>query len=98
MAREIPVKIENRQRLLIILTIAAVALFAADKVVFGPLAKVWKARSVRITELRRDVADGTLLLHREKSLRAHWDDSRTTRLGPSNECSIRSILGRRKAA
>jgi hypothetical protein len=67
------VKIENRQQFLIILTIAVVAVFAADRLVFGPLTKVWKARSVRIAELRREVADGSLLVQREKSLRARWD-------------------------
>jgi hypothetical protein len=92
MAKGIPVKIEERQRFLIILTITAVALFAADKLVFGPLTKVWKARSVQIAELRREVADGTLLLHREKSLRAHWDDIRTNALPDNTSMAEQQLL------
>jgi hypothetical protein len=85
-------KIENRQRFLIVLTIGAVVLFAADKVVFGPLTKMWKARSVRIAELRRDVADGSLLLHREKSLRVHWDDIRTNALPDNTSLAEQQLL------
>jgi hypothetical protein len=80
------VKIENRQQFLIILTIAVVAVFAADRLVFGPLTKVWKSRSVRIAELRKEVADGSLLLQRERSLRARWETMRKNAL--TNNASL----------
>ena len=35
-------KIENRQKLLLILTIAVVALYVGDLLVFEPLGKWWK--------------------------------------------------------
>lgn len=67
-------KTENHQQLLIVLAIGAAAVFAADKLAVGPLTKLWKARSIRVAELRKEVADGALLLQREKSLRARWDE------------------------
>lgn len=76
-------KIEDRQRFLVVLTIAVIAVFAADRVVFGPLTKLWRARSARIADLRKEVADGSLLLQRERGLRARWETMRKNAL-PNN--------------
>jgi len=77
------VKIENRQQWLIVMTIIAVILFVSDRLVFEPLVKVWKSRSGRITELRKEVADGSLLLQRQQSLRARWSQMQKNAL-PNN--------------
>lgn len=76
-------KIDNRQQLLIVLTIAAAALFAGDRLVLEPMAGWWKARSATITELRRQVNDGKRLLQREAAIRSRWDGMRTNTL-PNN--------------
>jgi Tfp pilus assembly protein PilO len=76
-------KIENRQRLLVIVTLSALGLFVADRLVFGPLTTSWKARSERIADLRKQVTDGSLLLQRENSLRARWSQMSTNTL-PTN--------------
>jgi Tfp pilus assembly protein PilO len=76
-------KIENRQHLLLLLTIAAVALFAGDKLILTPLAKAWKSRSQTVAQLRKQVADGSLLVRREQSVRSRWDSMRTNAL-PNN--------------
>ena len=70
----------HRQNRLGILAVVAVALLAGDRLVFTPLAKLWKERSVRITELRKSVAQGTLLLDRQRSILARWDNMRTNAL------------------
>jgi Tfp pilus assembly protein PilO len=77
-------KIENRQQMLIVLTIAAVALLAADKLVFSPLAHVWTGRAKEIARLRTQVSDGASLIKREQAIRAHWDQMRTNML-PNNQ-------------
>ena len=41
-------KIENRQKFLLILTIAVVALYVGDLLVFEPLGKWWSSRSKNI--------------------------------------------------
>ncbi len=74
---------KNRQPLLIVLTIAVVALFAGDKVIVGPLTNLWKARAQEIKKLRTDIASGTTLIRRGDSLRGSWDNMRTNTL-PNN--------------
>jgi Tfp pilus assembly protein PilO len=76
-------KIENRQRVLLIATLALMGLLLADRLVFTPLGRAWTARSERITDLRKQVADGTLLLQREHSLQARWSQMSTNTL-PNN--------------
>jgi hypothetical protein len=68
------VQIKNRQQMLIIVTIAAIALFAGDRLVLSPLTTAWKARSARIAKLRKEVDDGKRLLLRERVLRSRWDE------------------------
>jgi hypothetical protein len=77
-------KIENRQQVLIALTIAAVALLALDKLVFTPLANLWSDHSRQITGLRTQIADGTALARRERSIRSRWDEIKTNSL-PNNQ-------------
>ncbi len=48
-------QIKNRQQLLIIGAIAAVALFAGDRLVLSPLLKAWSVRATRIADLRKDI-------------------------------------------
>ena len=75
--------ISNRQQLMGILAFAAVVLMVGDKVVFSPLVKGWKARAAQVTELKKSVSQGTMLLDREKSIRARWELMRTNAL-PGN--------------
>ena len=65
-------QIKNRQQLLVIGAIAAVALFAGDELVLSPLMKAWSARSKRITELRKQITQGKMLMQREQSIRSRW--------------------------
>jgi hypothetical protein len=92
MAKGFPVKIENRQQWLIVVTIAVVVVFAADRLVFGPLTKLWKARSTQVAELRKEVADGSLLLQREKSLRTRWDSMRANALSNNTSLAEQQLL------
>lgn len=85
-------KIEDRQRFLIILTLVVVAALAADRLVLGPLTKLWKARSERIVELRKEVTEGTLLLQREKSLRTRWNDMQANTLSNNTSLAEQQLL------
>jgi len=76
-------KIENRQKFLVVLTLAVIGLYAGDLLVFEPLAKVFSARSQQITQLRKQVKDGKFLLQREAGIRSRWDGMQTNTL-PSN--------------
>jgi hypothetical protein len=67
------VQIKNRQQLLMIGAIAAIALFAGDQLVLSPLTKAWSARAKRITELRQQISRGKMLVQREQNLRSRWE-------------------------
>jgi hypothetical protein len=67
-------QIKDRQKLLIIITIAAVGLFAVDELVRAPLMAAWHARSTRLATLRSQVARGRMLIQRERGIRNHWDE------------------------
>ena len=73
--KEAGVQIKNRQQLLIIGAVVAIALFAGDQLVLSPLLKIWSARSTRVTELRKKITEGNLLVEREQkqSIRSRWD-------------------------
>jgi hypothetical protein len=77
------VQIKNRQQMLIIGAIVAIALFAGDQLVLSPLMKVWGARATRISELRKQITQGKMLLQREQSIRSRWEQMVTNAL-PNN--------------
>jgi hypothetical protein len=72
METEAAMKIENRQKFLLIVTIVVVALYAGDLVVFEPLGKWWKARANNIIKLTNDVKHGTNLLANADNIRSKW--------------------------
>jgi Tfp pilus assembly protein PilO len=73
-------EIKNRQQMLTVVAIAAVVLFAGDKLVIGPLTNAWNARAQRIKDLRQKVSDGKRLVLREQGLRQRWEDMRRNML------------------
>jgi Tfp pilus assembly protein PilO len=85
-------KIDNRQQLLVVLTIAAVVLLAADKLVFSPLTDVWSGRSKEIAQLRRQVSDGAALMRREQAIRTRWDEMRTNMLPVNQSLAQEQVL------
>ena len=66
--------IKDRQKLLVVVAVVAVGLFAADTLVRAPLMAAWSARAARLTQLRNQVARGRMLMQRERGIRNHWED------------------------
>ena len=73
-------KIENRQQVLMALTIVVVVLYAADLVVIEPMFGWWKTRAKTVAELRAQVKNGRRLIQREAGLRSRWDQMRKNTL------------------
>ena len=73
-------KINNRQQMLAVVAGATLALLLGDKLVLSPLVSSWKDRSARITHLRRDLLQGSLLLDRQETIRDRWNSMRTNTL------------------
>jgi len=76
-------QIKNRQQLLIIAAVAAAVLLTGDRLLVSPLLKAWSGRATRIAELRKEVAQGKMLLQREQSIRTRWEQMSRNTL-PSN--------------
>ena len=73
-------QIKNRQQLLIMGAVAIVGLFAADKILFTPLGRLWSERSAQITKLRKDVTAGDQLVKRAPGLTNHWAEMKNNTL------------------
>jgi len=82
---------KNRQHLLLLLTVAVVGLFLADKLVREPLWKAWKSRSERLVKLKQDVNKGETLIQRAESLQSRWSEMRTNAL-PSETAAAESLI------
>ena len=82
---------QNRERILLIVALSAVGIFAVDKLVLGPLGSLWSERSTRITELQQSVERGKSLLDRESTLTRRWSDMQRTSL-PKNASSAEEAV------
>jgi len=85
-------KIKNRQQFLVVLTLIAVALYAGDLLVFEPMAKWFSTRSQTISDLRKQVKDGKLMLQREAGIRSRWDNMRTNTLPANGSMAEQQVL------
>jgi Tfp pilus assembly protein PilO len=75
--------IKNRQHVLAVVAIVAVALLAGDKFVLSPLTQSWKERTAKIADLRKSVSQGAQVVLREQLIRSRWEHMRTNML-PNN--------------
>jgi len=85
-------QIKNRQQLLIIVAISVFGLLIADSLILTPLTKSWKARSVRIADLRKQVDDGEKLLKRADALTSRWSQMQTNALPNNNSQAEQQVL------
>jgi hypothetical protein len=86
------VQIKNRQQLLFILAGAVFGLLIADKLVLTPLTDAWKARTVRLADLRKKVDDGDKLVYRADALRSRWEQMRGGALTNNNSLAEQQVL------
>ena len=73
-------KIQNRQQILLVLTLSVLALYVGDLLVFEPMVKWWHTRQDTIKELRQEVGQGKMLVRREAVIRSEWSNMRTNAL------------------
>jgi Tfp pilus assembly protein PilO len=85
-------KIENRQQFLVVLTVAAAALYIGVNYILTPLGDWWSARSKQITTLRNQVKDGTYLIGHEASIRGHWSDMLSNSLPSDTSLAEQQVL------
>ena len=63
---------QNRQKVLLIATAAAVALYVLDAVLLTPLTKTWQTHAAEIVKLKKDVARGRSLIERGPQTQRKW--------------------------
>ena len=85
-------KTSNRQKLLLVVTIAVAALFLGDRLVLTPLTNLWKKRSQEIARLRESVQYGSDLIKREQTVRSRWNQMRTNTLPNNPSLSQEQLL------
>jgi hypothetical protein len=85
-------QISNRQQMLALVAAAGVALLVADRLVMEPLKNAWKARSLRIVELRKAVTQGAQLRDRERTIRERWTSMKTNTLPENISAAENEVL------
>jgi len=71
---------QDRQKILLAVAAAGVALLLSDWLILSPMIAGWKDRSERIAILRKSVTRGQQLIARERVLKARWESMRTNAL------------------
>ena len=70
----------NREKILVILVIAALALYVGDRIVLKPYLASWNARGENIKKLTKQLADGRKLLGDGPQIRADWESKKSNSL------------------
>lgn len=84
---------KSREQFLAILVGAAVLLMVGDKFILEPLTASWTARTKRIAELEKQVAEGTKKLERDRPIRDRWNAMRASALTNDVTAAERQALG-----
>ena len=85
-------EIKNRQQLLIIGAITAIVLFAGDQLLLSPLMKAWSARATGISELRKQITQGKMLVQREQSIRSRWEQMSRNALPNNTSAAEQQVI------
>jgi hypothetical protein len=83
---------DKRQKLLAVLALGAVAIFAADKLVLTPLTNSWKTRGDAIVELRKSIAQGRVTVDREQLTSRRWNEMRKNTLPINASAAEQQLL------
>lgn len=85
-------QIKNRQQRLLVLTIAAAALYVGVNFIYTPLANWWSVRAKQVQELRQEVSDGRQLLRRDMAIRNQWANMQTNALPANTSLAEQQVL------
>jgi hypothetical protein len=85
-------KIQNRKQWLVVIAVAGIVLLVADRAVLTPLMSLWKTRSAKVAELRKQIAQGESLIQREQSIRRRWDQMRRNTLPTNSSLAEQQLL------
>ncbi len=85
------IKIENRQKFLVIVVLIMLGLFLGNSVIYEPLKQRWQDQAKHIADLKQNVARDKSLLRRKTEILAHWQSMQTNVL-PVNPSQAGSAI------
>ena len=85
-------KIENRKKFLVALTIAVGVMAIVVNFILFPLGDWWSARQAQIKNLRMKVAAGGQLVKREEGIRNQWGEMQTNALAANSSQAEQQFL------
>jgi hypothetical protein len=85
-------KINSREKLLLVASLTIVALLVGDRLVLTPLTGAWKSRRERIDLLTQKISTGQRLLTSEKNIQDRWQFIKTNALPASISESESRVL------
>jgi hypothetical protein len=77
---------KNREKLLLVLVGASLALLLLNMLVITPLTSLWHDRSAEIARLRKQITEGAMLIRRDSAVRSRWEAMQANAL-PNNATS-----------
>jgi hypothetical protein len=83
---------KNREKFLLILTGAAGVLWLLNLLVVSPLIASWHSRSDEIAKLKKEIADGAMLVRRQDTIRNRWDAMRANALASDLPAAERQMF------
>jgi len=83
---------KNREKLLLMATGVAVALWLLNLLVISPLIDSWHSRSDEIDKLKKNIADGAGLVRRASTIRNRWDFMRANALNSNPTMAERQLF------
>ena len=89
---ESPMETKNREKLLMIAAAACAALWLFNLLVLSPLTNSWRGRSEEITRLKKQIAEGAMLVRRESAIRDRWDTMRSHALAGNPTAAERQLF------
>ena len=86
-------ELPNRQRTLLIVAAAGIALYILDSVLITPLTTLWQAHSVEIADLQKKVSDGRDSIARADQTQRIWAEMRSNALPKDMAQAQQDVLG-----
>lgn len=86
------IKIQDRQKVLLIVAGVVLALFVGNSIVYEPLKQSWLDRAKRIADLKQNVARDRALLRRKTEILARWEHMKNNVLPANSSLAGSAIL------
>ncbi|MBE7558286.1 hypothetical protein HS125_04825 [bacterium] len=85
-------ELKRRERVLAVLAIAVLAIWAADQLLIEPLWGLWKARQERLSELSASILHGRSLVDRAAAISERWQEMRGRSLPADEPAAEQAVL------